>query len=142
MDCIFCKIVNRELPSFILHEDDDFLVILDRSPASTGHALIISKKHADDIFGLGTEIASKVMPLAVEIAERMKLVLEFDGLNIIQNNSPVAGQTICHFHTHLIPRYKNDSITIKLPTNDATDEELKKLCGQIVKVDDKKSCSN
>lgn len=127
MDCIFCKIVKGELPSFIIHEDNDFLVILDRAPASKGHALIISKKHADDIFGLEDDVASKVMPLAAQIASRMKSALEFDGLNIIQNNSPVAGQTIAHFHTHLIPRYINDSIIIKLPTNVETEDELEKL---------------
>lgn len=106
-NCIFCKIIAGEIPANTIYEDDDFKVILDVSPASKGHALILPKNHVADIFTIDEDVAAKAMKLAKKLATHMKEVLHCDGFNILQNNGEVAGQTVFHFHMHLIPRYKN-----------------------------------
>ena len=102
-DCIFCKIANGEIPSSTIYEDDLFRVILDLSPATKGHALILPKKHMANIFEMDEETAEKVFVLASQIAKAMKEALNCDGLNIVQNNGEIAGQTVFHFHMHIIP---------------------------------------
>ena len=111
-DCIFCKIANGEIPARTLYEDEAFRVILDLGPATRGHALILPKDHAADLFELPEETAAAAMKLAKKMAERMKNRLHCDGLNLIQNNGETAGQTVSHFHLHLIPRYKDDGQNI------------------------------
>ena len=106
-NCIFCKIIAGEIPSNTIYEDDDFKVILDVSPASKGLALILPKNHVAEIFTIDEDVAAKAMKLAKKLATHMKEVLHCDGFNILQNNGEVAGQTVFHFHMHLIPRYKN-----------------------------------
>mgnify|MGYP002998198034 CR=1 FL=1 len=111
-NCIFCKIANGEIPSKTLYEDEQFRVILDLGPATKGHALILPKEHADNLYELPDETASKVFVLAKKLAIKMKEKLNCDGLNIVQNNGEVAGQTVFHFHMHLIPRYEGDNAGI------------------------------
>jgi len=91
-NCIFCKIAAGEIPSATLYEDDDFRVILDISPASKGHALIIPKEHFRNLYDLDDELASKVLVLARKMTVRLKEILGCDGYNIVQNNEEVAGQ--------------------------------------------------
>ena len=106
-DCIFCKIAAGEIPSYTIHEDDDFKVILDINPTSKGHALIIPKAHCTGLYDIEDEVAGKAMKLAKKLAIRMTDVLKCDGFNLLQNNNEAAGQTVFHFHMHLIPRYAN-----------------------------------
>ena len=106
-DCIFCKIIGGEIPSNTIYEDDEFKVILDASPASKGHALILPKEHYADIYEIDEKTAGHAMQLAKKLAKHMTDVLKCDGFNIVQNNHEIAGQTVFHFHMHLIPRYKN-----------------------------------
>ena len=106
-DCIFCKISAGEIPSNTIYEDEEFRVILDLAPASKGHALIIPKEHAADIYEIEEELAGRAMKLAKRMAVHMTEVLGCEGFNILQNNHEVAGQTLFHFHMHLIPRYRN-----------------------------------
>lgn len=130
-NCIFCKIANGEIPAATLHEDEDFRVILDLGPASKGHALILPKKHAANIYEISEENLSKAIILAKKMAGKMTDALGCDGFNIVQNNGTAAGQTVFHFHMHLIPRYEGDQVRLgwvpgKL--DDATrDEILKKV---------------
>ena len=121
-DCIFCKIANGDIPSKTLYEDEDFRVILDLGPATKGHALILPKEHADNLYELPDETASKVFVLAKKLAMKMKEKLNCDGLNIVQNNGEAAGQTVQHFHMHLIPRYKGDQVGITWKPGTLTDE--------------------
>ncbi len=107
-DCIFCKIANGEIPSATLYEDDDFRVILDLGPASKGHALILPKEHYPNLYELPDELAEKVILLAKRMIVKMTEVLKCDGFNVAQNNGACAGQTVFHFHMHLIPRYEDD----------------------------------
>ena len=123
MECIFCKIANGEIPSSTIYEDDMFRVILDLSPATKGHALIIPKNHMANIFEMDESTAGKVFVLASRIAKAMKEALHCDGLNIVQNNGEIAGQTVFHFHMHIIPRYEGDNQNINwVPGTSEADE--------------------
>jgi len=130
-NCIFCKIANGEIPSKTIYEDEDFRVILDLGPATKGHALILPKEHFKDLFELPEETASKVMVLAKRLAAQMKDKLNCDGFNVMQNNGEVAGQTIFHFHMHLIPRYKEDHQKIEWNKSEPSQEELETVKKQI-----------
>ena len=132
-DCIFCKIANGEIPSATLYEDEEFRVILDLGPASKGHSLILPKKHAANIYELPDETAGKAMILAKKMAGKLRDALNCDGFNVVQNNGEIAGQTVFHFHMHLIPRYEGRwcwVLTLETPENSAMrvrDEILKKI---------------
>ena len=121
-DCIFCKIANGEIPSATLYEDEDFRVILDLGPASKGHALILPKAHAANIYEISDDMAAKAMILAKKMAIKMTEALKCDGFNIVQNNGEPAGQTVFHFHMHLIPRYEGDQVGITWKPGTLADE--------------------
>ena len=131
-DCIFCKIANGEIPSATLYEDEDFRVILDLGPASKGHALILPKEHYKDLCELDDAVAAKVLPLAGKMGRAMKKALHFDGFNLVQNNGTVAGQTVSHFHLHIIPRYEGDGQKIGWTPSEPSEEELEAVRRQIV----------
>ena len=126
-DCIFCKIANGEIPSATLYEDEDFRVILDLGPASKGHALILPKAHAANIYEISDDMAAKAMILAKKMATKMTEALKCDGFNIVQNNGEPAGQTVFHFHMHLIPRYEGDQVGITWKPGTLTDEVKKEI---------------
>ena len=126
-DCIFCKIAAGEIPSATTYEDNDFRVIFDLGPAAKGHALILPKQHFANIYEMDEETLKKVIVLAKRMATKMKEVLGCDGFNIVQNNGEAAGQTVFHFHMHLIPRYKDDDAKFGWNTHDTNGDELAKL---------------
>ena len=130
-NCIFCKIANGEIPSSTIYEDEFFRVILDLSPATKGHALILPKQHMANIFEMDDTTAEKVFVLAKRIAKAMKSALNCDGLNIVQNNGEVAGQTVFHFHMHIIPRYDNDGQHITWIPGTSEAEEREAIAAQI-----------
>ena len=130
-NCIFCKIANGEIPSKTIYEDDDFRVILDLGPATKGHALILPKEHSANLFELPEETAGKAMKLAKKLGEQMVTNLKADGLNIVQDNGETAGQTVKHFHLHLIPRYKDDGQNILWKPGEVSAEELELIKEQI-----------
>lgn len=129
-DCIFCKLANGVFPTNTLYEDDDFRVIFDASPATKGHVLILPKQHSANVFELPDETASKIFVLAKKIATVIKEVTGCDGVNILQNNGEIAGQTVFHLHVHIIPRYEGDTANIKWVQNeldqDVVDEIIAK----------------
>lgn len=132
-DCIFCKIASGEIPSKTLYEDENFRVILDLAPAANGHALILPKEHVENLFELQDETAAEVFVLAKKVAVLLKEKLCCDGLNVVQNNGEVAGQTVKHFHLHLIPRYEGDGQNINwVPKDKTTQEELEAVRNRIV----------
>lgn len=133
-DCIFCKIANGEVVSQTLYEDDNFRVILDLGPATKGHALIIPKEHYANLYELPEEQAGDAMKVAKKMAAKMTERLGCEGFNLIQNNGDLAGQTVFHFHMHMIPRYRADGQTIGWKPQEVTQEELaevkKQICGE------------
>lgn len=126
-DCIFCKLANGDIKTNVVYEDDIFTVIMDASPATKGHSLILPKNHFANLFELDEETAAKVLPLAKKVASHMTEKLGCDGFNLVQNNGETAGQTVFHFHMHLIPRYKDDNQKIGWKPNDADNDEQKKI---------------
>ena len=130
-NCIFCKIANGEIPAATLYEDEDFRVILDLGPASKGHALILPKTHAANIYELPEELAGKAMILAKKMAAKMTEALECVGFNIVQNNGEIAGQTVFHFHMHLIPRYQVDGVGLTWTPGELTDEVREEILSKM-----------
>ncbi|EET59689.1 histidine triad domain protein [Marvinbryantia formatexigens DSM 14469] len=126
-NCIFCKIAGGEIPSATLYEDEDFRVILDVGPAAKGHMLILPKKHFADICEIPEELAGKAFVLAKKMAEKMEKALHCDGINVLQNNHEAAGQTVFHFHIHLIPRWQKDKIGIGWKPGKLTDSDREEL---------------
>ena len=132
-NCIFCKIIKKEIPSKLIYEDDDFLAILDVSPATKGHVLILPKEHAATLLELSDDKLSKILILAKKIISAMKKVHGFNDYNIIQNNGELAGQTVGHFHLHLIPRYNKNEVGLWIPhegdpsVTDDLAEQVRKL---------------
>ena len=121
-DCIFCKIAAGEIPSATLYEDDDFRVILDLGPASKGHALILPKEHYRNLYDIDEETLGRAALLAKKMVTKLTDVLGCDGYNVVQNNESCAGQTVFHFHMHLIPRYEGDNVGLGWPVGKLTDE--------------------
>lgn len=129
-NCIFCKIINKEIPSKIVYEDKDFLAMLDIAPATKGHVLILPKEHAATLTELSDDKASKILVLAKKIINAMMKVHGFTSYNLIQNNGKLAGQTVNHFHLHLIPRYSVDDVGLWTPHEgdpSVTDELAKEV---------------
>ncbi len=131
-DCIFCKIAGGEIPSKTLYEDEKFRVILDLGPATRGHALILPKEHAANIYELPDETAAAAFVLGKKIAGILRDKLKCDGLNLIQNNGETAGQTVNHFHLHVIPRYEGDGQKIGWIPGKPSQEELEAVRKEIV----------
>lgn len=122
-NCIFCKLAGGEIPTATLYEDEDFRVILDANPAAKGHALIIPKEHYANLYELDDELAGKVLVLAKKMITKLTDILGCDGYNIVQNNGEVAGQTVFHFHMHLIPRFKDDGVGVTWKMGELTEED-------------------
>ena len=118
---------SGEIPSATVYEDSICRVILDVNPANKGHALIIPKEHFDNIYSMDAETAAKIFTIATEVAKAQKAELNPDGLNILQNNGEAAGQTVFHFHMHLVPRYIKDNVTMTWIPGKADTEELSAL---------------
>ena len=116
--CIFCKIINKEIPGHILFENEHVLAFLDISQTTKGHTLVIPKKHVEDDFSMTEEDMAHVFSVVPKIANALKTTFNADGMNIVNNNKPVAGQTVFHYHVHLIPRYTfEDSFDVKYTNN-------------------------
>lgn len=131
-NCIFCKIANGEIPSRTLYEDDDFRVILDQAPATRGHALLIPKEHFRDLYEIDDATAAKVLPIAKKMAAQITEKLGCSGFNLLQNNNEIAGQTVFHFHMHLIPRYDDDGRKFEMGSDGMTAEQLDAVRDEIV----------
>jgi histidine triad (HIT) family protein len=111
--CIFCKIIDGEIPSATVYEDRDFKVIMDIAPAAKGHVIMLAKKHCANLFELDDDTASKALIVARKVAKALKAELQCDGVNLFQNNGEAAGQTVFHFHIHIIPRYNEDKVNME-----------------------------
>ncbi len=130
-NCIFCKIANGEIPSRTVYEDDSFRVILDNGPATKGHALVLPKDHYADLFEIPEDVAAAAIVTAKKAAALLKEKLHADGLNIVQNNGEAAGQTVPHFHIHIIPRYVDDGQLIGWKPGSPSAEELDGVLDEI-----------
>lgn len=132
-NCIFCKLANGVIPTNSIYEDENFNVILDMSPATKGHALILPKDHYKNLYEIPEDTAADVMKLAKKLAVKMTEKLGADGFNLVQNNNEAAGQTVFHFHMHLIPRYNDDGQKINWTHGEPSAEELSEIRDTLTK---------
>ena len=126
-DCIFCKLANGDIPTNALYEDDIVKVIFDLGPATRGHVLVVPKEHFDNIFSMDEKTAGHVFAVASKIAKFLNDELGCDGMNLLQNNGEIAGQTVFHFHMHLIPRYKGDQVGITWHPGELSDADKEEI---------------
>lgn len=109
-NCIFCKIINKEIPCYKIYEDELVLAFLDINPVVIGHTLVIPKKHFENIFEIEDEYLERIITVSKKISLKMKEVLGIEGINLYQANGLIAGQTVFHFHLHVLPREQGDDV--------------------------------
>lgn len=110
MECIFCKIIKGEIPSYTIYEDETVKAFLDITPKSNGHTLIIPKKHFENIYDMDAETLKQIEMASQKVAKMLKEKLNCKGITRVQNNE--YGQEVKHYHMHLIPRYENDNLKL------------------------------
>lgn len=121
MDCIFCKIINGEIPSYTIYEDDIVKAFLDINPISNGHTLVIPKKHFENIYDIDWEVLKHIEITSAKIGKTLKEKLNCQGITRVQNNE--YGQDVKHYHMHLIPRYENDKFKLEIGNADISKSE-------------------
>lgn len=129
--CIFCNIISGEIPSYKVYEDDNFYAFLDISQATYGHTLVVPKQHFENLFAIPDFLLEKMLILVRDLASKIKTATNCKGINILNNNGEAAGQSVHHFHIHIIPRYDNDNFSIKAIENKLNNEEFKALLFKI-----------
>ena len=132
-DCIFCKIVNNELPYYKVYEDDLTLAFLDISPAAIGHTLVIPKEHFENIFDIDKEVLKRIAEVSKLIASKMESLEDVRGVNIFQSNGVAAEQVIMHYHMYIIPRRESDNFRINscLKSLELEDNQFKDILEKI-----------
>lgn len=130
--CVFCKIIQGDIPSYKVYEDEKVLAILDISQATLGHTLVMPKQHIETIFDLDLETGKHLFEVVTKISKAYQEKLEgLAGLNLLNNNLPRAGQTVPHYHIHIIPRYENDDLIDMQFTNHSNDINFEQLLNKI-----------
>jgi histidine triad (HIT) family protein len=114
-DCVFCKIVEGKIPAVMVHEDDDTLAFMDLGQVNPGHAIVAGKPHVKDIYVLTNDLAAAVFRTATRIAQAVKKAMKPEGMTLLQANEVAGWQTVLHFHIHVLPRHKDDGVTITWP---------------------------
>ena len=133
-NCIFCKLANGEIPTATVYEDEYLRAIMDAAPANKGHIIILPKSHAANIYEIEDEYVSRAFVLAKKLAVALKKLTGCDSVNILQNNGEAAGQTVFHFHVHVIPRFKNDDCTIVWKPTSYEDGEASEVAKKIAEL--------
>ena len=133
-NCIFCKLANGDIPTATVYEDEYLRAIMDAAPANKGHIIILPKSHAANIYEIEDEYVSRAFVLAKKLAVALKKLTGCDGVNILQNNGEAAGQSVFHFHVHVIPRFKNDDCTIVWKPTSYEDGEASEVAKKIAEL--------
>ena len=127
--CTLCKIAKHELSAVIVHEDEDVIAILDLYPATSGHILVLPKQHIENVYVMPVKTGRRIMEVALALSRAVKHELSPTGMNLIQSNEAAGGQTINHFHLHIVPRYEHDPVVLKFGhgSKPADNTELERL---------------
>lgn len=131
MDCIFCRIIAGNIPCYRVAENDDCLAFLDIEPAAKGHVLVIPKQHSENLLDTKPDTLALVAQMVHHVAHQIDVTLEPDGINILQNNRPAAGQVVMHYHVHLIPRWNDDNVMKAWRPKLATKLDLNEIAAQL-----------
>ncbi len=130
-DCIFCKVLDGEIPSQKVYEDHHTLAVLDINPWTRGHAVVFPKRHAKNLYEIDDDELAHVAVAAKRLALKMRDTLHPDGVNLLQSNEPAAWQTIFHLHVHVIPRYADDPLQLPTRPQPAEPEQLAEVAKEI-----------
>lgn len=131
--CIFCKIAEGQIPSYKIYEDELCLAFLDLSQSNIGHTLIVPKQHFDNIITIDNELAGHLFSVTSKLTKAISKALKINDFNILNNCGEIAGQSVHHFHIHIIPRKLNDNIKINLSSNELSEEQFINLKDTIIK---------
>jgi len=130
-DCVFCKIMAKQIPATVVHEDEHTLAFMDIGQVNPGHVLVALKKHAENIFALDEAQAAAVFRAAAKVARAIRGAFEPQGLSVYQANGAAAGQTVLHLHIHLVPRYEGDGMALTWPVKNPPREKLTEYAERI-----------
>jgi len=130
-DCVFCKIVAKQIPATVVHEDADTLAFMDIGQVNPGHVLVACKAHVENVYGLQDAQAAAVFRAAVKVARAVRAAFNPPGLSIYQANGKPAGQTVFHFHLHVLPRHDADGMQLVWPVKNPPREKLEEYAAQI-----------
>jgi histidine triad (HIT) family protein len=130
-NCVFCRIVAKEIPATVVHEDEHTLAFMDIGQVNPGHVLVALKKHAENIFALDDAQAAAVFRAAAKVARAIHGAFEPQGLSVYQANGAAAGQTVFHLHIHLVPRYEGDGMALTWPVKNPPREKLAEYAQKI-----------
>jgi histidine triad (HIT) family protein len=131
MDCVFCAIVARKIPSTVVYENEKTLAFMDISPANNGHTLVIPKAHFRNLFDIDEATLLEVMKASFKVAQAVKKALQPDGMTLLQSNEKGASQTVFHYHLHLIPRWLGDGLPLPLRPTEGKISEIEEVAGKI-----------
>jgi len=130
-NCVFCRIVAKEIPATLVHEDEHTLAFMDIGQVNPGHVLVALKKHAENLFALEDAQAGAVFRSAARVARAIRGAFEPQGLSVYQANGAAAGQTVFHLHIHLVPRYEGDGMALTWPVKNPPREKLAEYAEKI-----------
>jgi len=130
-DCVFCKLVARQIPASIVYEDEATLAFMDLGQVNPGHVLVACKAHAASIYDLDDPQAAAVFRTAAKVARAVRAAFDPPGLSVYQANGKPAGQTVLHFHLHVLPRHEDDGMQLVWPVKNPPRERLEEYCGKI-----------
>ena len=125
-DCVFCKIISKEIPAEVLYENDHVIAVLDINPIHFGHALIVPKRHCKDFLDLPEETYHSILQAGKIVTQALVQSLNLEGYNLFSNNGTIAGQSVFHFHLHITPRYRDDNIRFVLNLKKYSDGDIKR----------------
>jgi histidine triad (HIT) family protein len=130
-NCIFCKLVAKQIPATVVHEDEHTLAFMDIGQVNPGHVLVAAKTHAESIYGLDDSSAAAVFRSAAHVARGIRSAFSPPGLSVYQANGKPAGQTVMHFHIHLVPRQEGDGMALSWPVKNPPRDKLEEYAAKI-----------
>jgi histidine triad (HIT) family protein len=130
-DCVFCRIVAKQIPATVVHEDADTLAFMDIGQVNPGHVLVALKAHAENLFALEEAQAAAVFRTVARVARAIRAAFAPEGLSVYQANGKPAGQTVFHFHIHLVPRHDGDGMNLTWPVKNPPREKLENYAAKI-----------
>lgn len=130
-NCVFCRIVARQIPATVVHEDERTLAFMDLGQVNPGHVLVAAKAHVENLFGLDAEQAAAVAKTMLRVARAIRDAFAPQGLSVYQANGAAAGQTVFHYHVHLVPRYEGDGMALSWPVKNPPREKLEESAAKI-----------
>ena len=130
-DCVFCRIVAKEIPATLVHEDEHTLAFMDIGQVNPGHVLVAVKPHVENIYALDEAQAASVFRTATRVSRAIRDAFAPQGLSVYQANGKAAGQTVFHFHVHLVPRHEDDGMALTWPVKNPPREKLAEYAEKI-----------